>query len=453
MKVDLVTAEIGSTTTLVTLFGKLGSRNAAPIDQAEHFTTVREGDVTLGIERALKKLEEKHHEPINWEEFAATSSAAGGLRISVHGLVFDMTVRAAKEAALGAGGIIKHITAGKMQPQDLKEVAAVNPNIIVLAGGVDYGERETVEHNAQLFAQSDLAVPFVYAGNIAASERVRNILESAGKKVTLTENVYPRVDELNVHPLRALIQNIFAEHIIHAAGMEKIQSMVDFPVLPTPAAVMQTTELLSEMHGDCLSVDIGGATTDVDSVTDGNPELQELSISPEPRSKRTVEGDLGVFVNAKNVVQAMGQQIHQSFPNYKNLLASISPYPKTEMLERFAAHLGKFCLVSGLRRHAGRMRYLYGPLGRQKIIEGKDLTAVRCLFGTGGILSRSRFSREILLSTLNLSKLYRDNLLPGTEIKLYRDSSYIFAPIGLLCQLDRDSAIQVLQKNVEHLNP
>ena len=50
----------------------------------------------------------------------ATSSAAGGLRMTVHGLVYDMTVRC-KEAALGAGGIIKMVTAGKLRRTDLKE--------------------------------------------------------------------------------------------------------------------------------------------------------------------------------------------------------------------------------------------------------------------------------------------------------------------------------------------
>ena len=41
----------------------------------------------------------------------ATSSAAGGLKMTVHGLVYDMTAKAAREAALGAGGILHYVTA------------------------------------------------------------------------------------------------------------------------------------------------------------------------------------------------------------------------------------------------------------------------------------------------------------------------------------------------------
>ena len=35
----------------------------------------------------------------------ATSSAAGGLKITVHGLVYEMTAKAAKQAALNAGAM------------------------------------------------------------------------------------------------------------------------------------------------------------------------------------------------------------------------------------------------------------------------------------------------------------------------------------------------------------
>ena len=44
----------------------------------------------------------------------ATSSAAGGLKMTVHGLVYDMTAKAAGEAALGAGGILHYVTAGRL---------------------------------------------------------------------------------------------------------------------------------------------------------------------------------------------------------------------------------------------------------------------------------------------------------------------------------------------------
>ena len=61
--------------------------------------------------------------------------------MTVHGLVYDMTAKAAKEAALGAGGIIHDITVGRLRRTDLKRIKEINPNLILIAGGVDYGRK------------------------------------------------------------------------------------------------------------------------------------------------------------------------------------------------------------------------------------------------------------------------------------------------------------------------
>ena len=79
--------------------------------------------------------------------------------MTVHGLVYDMTVRAAREAALGAGAVLRHLTAGPIADSDLEKIAAIRPNIILLAGGVDYSERGIVLENAEKLASLDLPVP------------------------------------------------------------------------------------------------------------------------------------------------------------------------------------------------------------------------------------------------------------------------------------------------------
>ncbi len=452
MHVDAIIAEIGSTTTLISAVDGINTKTPRFLGQGEHYTTVQEGDVTLGIDKALKLLEQKLGSPLDWDIFLASSSAAGGLRVTVHGLVYDMTVKAAKEAALGAGAIIKHITAGKVSSSDLEKTRSVNPNMVLIAGGVDHGETDTVLHNARLFAESAINCPYVYAGNAAVADRVREILERGGKKTTLTENVYPKVDELNVEPVRKVLQDLFSKHIIHARGMEKIEGIVKYPILPTPAAVMLTSQLLARRFGDVLCVDIGGATTDIDSVTYGNPELAEYASTPEPYAKRTVEGDLGIYVNASHVASLIGPEIERHHPNFKDLLRQLTPYPQKEEMETFAAYLATYCFTNAMRRHAGRLKYYYGPLGRKKTIEGRDLTYVKAVFGTGGILSRSRFSSQILNSIRSLTKQYPNELLPSAGVKVYRDREYLFAPIGVLSTVDEESAETLLRASIEELD-
>ena len=92
-------------------------------------------DVRNGLSGAIKDLAANLNVgEIKYKDMFATSSAAGGLKMTVHGLVYDMTVKAAKEAALGAGAVIKQVTAGKIKRTDLKKIKEIKPNIILKDG-------------------------------------------------------------------------------------------------------------------------------------------------------------------------------------------------------------------------------------------------------------------------------------------------------------------------------
>ena len=71
--------------------------------------------------------------------------------------------------------------------------------------------------------------------------------------------------------------------------------------------MLLAAEIFADTLGDALVIDVGGATTDIHSVTNGSMEWTSRSIDPEPRAKRTVEGDLGVFVNARQVAAMAGE--------------------------------------------------------------------------------------------------------------------------------------------------
>jgi uncharacterized protein (TIGR01319 family) len=450
MKIDLLVAEIGSTTTVLTAFQTIGS-DLSILVQSEYKTTIPEGDVTIGIEKALDIISKKLGEKIQWNKFLATSSAAGGLTVTVHGLVYDMTVKAAQEASLGAGAIIKYVTAGRLRDSQLTRIKNINPKLIILSGGVDYGEEDIVIENAKLLASLPLKSPVVYAGNCAIQDDIKEIFDEQNKKIIITENVYPKVDQLNVEPARKIIQEVFSKHIINAPGMGKVYEIVDEEIIPTPAAVVHTTELLSTLYDDVLTIDIGGATTDIVSVTDGSPEIQKILVSPEPKTKRTVDGDLGIYLNAPHVIDLIGKEnIKNLFSNYDELLKNLTPFPKNNLEEEFSAFLAKYCLLTAIKRHAGKINYVYTPLGRQKIAQGKDLTAIKVLFGTGGILSRSKYRKKIMESFLT-HKFSEDLLIPSKEVKFAYDKNYIFANIGIIGKYYKDEALSLLRNDVEFI--
>ena len=456
MKIDVLVAEIGSTTTVVNAFDHLESDSPVFLGQGQAPTSVKEGDVNIGLQAAIEDMKKNLHienEKLEYTNMLATSSAAGGLRMTVHGLVYDMTVKAAKEAALGAGANIHLITAGKLSKVDMIKLDRIKPNIILIASGVDYGERETALYNSELIAASDLNIPVIYAGNIAVADDVKLIFEAYSKEKNLhiVPNVYPKIDILNIEPTREVIQDIFEEHITEAKGMEKIREMVNGPIIPTPGAVMKASKILKDEIGDLVTIDVGGATTDIHSVTEGTEKVNKILVEPEPVAKRTVEGDLGVFINKKNIVdiikiEKLEKELNMSSEDIEKFTDSDIAIPQTEEHKRFIERLTKEAVIVSINRHAGGYRTYFG--GKTNTLAfGKDLTAVKWIVGTGGALTRLTAREEILNSISQFNRA--DKLLPTAEAKILIDNDYIMASLGVLSSLNKEAAIKLLLKSLK----
>ena len=453
MKVDVLVAEIGSTTTVVNAFQGINTNEPVFIGQGQAPTSVLDGDVRIGLQGAVEDLRTKlGTETLEYQEMLATSSAAGGLKMTVHGLVYDMTARAAKEAALGAGAIIHNVTAGKLRRTDLAKIKEIKPNLILIAGGVDYGERETAIYNAEMIRSLGLKIPVIYGGNIENQEEMKLIFdEESGTKLYIVDNVYPKIDDLNVEPARKVIQEAFEEHIIHAPGMEHVRDMVNGPIIPTPGAVMEATKVLYECLGDLIVLDVGGATTDLHSVTDASDEIARILVSPEPKAKRTVEGDLGVYVNMNNIIEVIGEsKLAEELADLDlaKIKETYKAIPKTDEEIRFVERLTKEAVLRAVERHAGKLRYVYGPSGRTTLAEGKDLTQVKYIIGTGGALTRLP-NRVAIMKSIADSNHTGLNLYPGQHAKVLVDNDYIMASLGVLSRRHKEAAIKLMEKSLQ----
>jgi len=447
MSVTLV-AEIGSTTTVVNAFTGLDGENPQFIAQGQAPTSVDSGDVLLGLNSAVEQLTQRLGQELDVDRFYATSSAAGGLKMTVHGLVYDMTVKAAREAALGAGAVLKYATAGRLTDTDLNQVEKIRPNIILLAGGVDYGDKSVVLSNAKTLKDGllkiGMSIPVIYAGNTAAAEEVRQIFMAAGLKLYVVENVYPSIDQLNVEPTRKVIQSVFEQHITQAPGMARIREKVQGDIIPTPGAVMLAAKCLYKEIGDLLVVDVGGATTDVHSVTEGSEEINRILISPEPAAKRTVEGDLGVYVNAAQIIALIGQaQLKARYGDDFQIL--LRPVPESVEEIALSRELTAKAVEVAVKRHAGRLINLYGSGGRTTVAQGKDLTKVKLIVGTGGALTRLPGGVEILASITNQPG---KELLPRHVAAVLLDRDYILASLGVLSLAHRAGAVSLMYESL-----
>ena len=147
--------------------------------------------------------------------------------------------------------------------------------------------------------------------------------------------------------------------------------------------------LLGKENPDLVVLDVGGATTDVHSVATESDKIARIMISPEPKAKRTVEGDLGVFVNRMKVIESMGEEefrkkCEKAGIDPDKTLESYVAIPKNDDERTLVEILTEEAVLKAMERHAGYIRYIYGPSGRSTVAEGKDLTQVKYIIGTGG---------------------------------------------------------------------
>ena len=440
MTIDALVLEVGSTITKANGFRRSSDGWFDHVAQGVAPTTVAAGDVGVGVDQAVAQLQESSGLSTAGAEVLVTSSAAGGLRMTVHGLTMGMTARAAREAALGAGAIVTLVTAGPLGADDLDQIRAIDPSMVLLAGGVDHGDQEVVLANARALAASGVRGPVLYAGNVAVQRAVAHIFEGSGIELVVTDNVFPDIDELAVEPVRALVHEEFNRHIVHAPGMARLADLSEWRILPTPGAVLLGAELFADEVGDCLVVDVGGATTDVHSVTDGSPEWTARAIDPEPRAKRTVEGDLGVFVNAHTIAErAWGA-------DGAARLADLAAMPSTERQRQLTRELCAFAVTTAAQRHAGVVIDRYTPTGRRQVVRGRDLTAVQWVVGTGGALTRVPGGREILRSICSGPGTH---LLPPPGARILIDRDYLFSALGTLAQAHPDEVRATFRRWVQ----
>jgi len=417
-----------------------------------------ESDVTVGLQAALDDLQRRLGGLPDFRYRLASSSAAGGLRMVTVGLVRELTAEAARRAALGAGAKLAGTFAYDLTADDADAITALAPDILLLAGGTDGGNRDVIEHNARMLAETALACPILVAGNRTAKDGVRAVLEAAGKTVRVTENVMPEFNVLNVEPAREAIRQVFMERIVHAKGIDKAAALFDAVLMPTPAAVLEGARLLADALGDLVVIDIGGATTDVHSVCDGAPTREGVVVQglPQPFLSRSVEGDLGMRISAPSTVEAVGlsglaEDAGVGEARMTGILdkvaSDIGHVPESADERAFDRALARAAVGIAVRRHAGTTETVFTATGPATIQKGKDLGGVGTVIGTGGVLAHGTDAAEILAPAL-ADPAEPQSLRPKSP-SLLLDRAYILYACGLLGSVEAETARRLGLANLE----
>lgn len=444
----VVCVDFGSTFTKALLVDvPTGSLLAA----ASHRTTI-DTDVLDGWDACLSVLVEADPRAAG-AEVLACSSAGGGLRIAVVGNEELVTAEAGRRVALSSGGHVVHAASGGLG--DLAALRLDRPDVLLLVGGTDGGNAEVLVSCASALAEARWAGPVVVAGNVDAQDEVAGLLEGGGTPYVLAENVVPRIGVLAPDSARAAIREMFLRHVI---GGKHLSRRADFAAMvrgATPDVVLTAVELLARMAGDVVVVDVGGATTDVHSVLEPDPEDAGLSrevVATLPVS-RTVEGDLGMRWSAvSTVAEGVAAGLLADTPDLAAAARLRRDRPEwlpTTPAEAYDDELVASAAVGvALRRHAGRRQVAYDAGSRVVRRSGKDLREVDVLVGSGGVLRGRPDVAARVLGSVTGTELPGGWQLPR-EPRVVVDRDYVLAAAGLLAEEHPHAARTLLERLLE----
>lgn len=441
--------DVGSTYTKLHLVDT--SKNVI-LAGASSYTTV-ETDVREGFNKAYKKLREISD--VKYDKILGCSSASGGLKVIAIGFSKSLTTDAARLASLSSGARILDVYSYELKDEQVEKIKSAGADIIVLCGGTDHGNRDNIIYNAKKLANGSVKTPVVVAGNIDTHEEIRDIFNKADVPCDFTENVMPTTNTINYRPLRKTIGDLFIKTIAHAKGIDLLSQ--DFEILlPTPVAVQKAMSVYAK-HLDkvILSVDIGGATTDIHSI--GKTYYgEENVISPpidEPYEKRTVEGDMGMRYSATALYESVGDEPFLKFGikdakektefrfNHTNYI------PDNEEDLFFDNALCYIATHTSLMRHVGHIKKIKTPTRTIYEQYGKDLRPAEMFIGTGGSLINSDDPKKILSAIRDLDEKY----LINRDVKCYLDKDYILSSAGLISTVDEEASYKLLKKYLKEL--
>lgn len=433
-------------------------------------------DVAIGVTNAIQEIEElsgrsllddtgrprtpEQSDGTGVDLYLSTSSAGGGLQMSVAGVVKSMSVESAERAALGAGAIIIDAIAvddGRKEHQRVERLRQLRPDMILFSGGTDGGTIRHLVEIAELIVSADPQprlgdghkLPVIFAGNRDAFPAVKELLEN---RVSLrqVENIRPSLERENLQPARKAIHDLFLEHVMQQApGYAKLTGWTSADIMSTPNAVGVIMQMIAaDRNINLLGVDIGGATTDVFSVFGG-------------QYHRSVSANLGMSYSICNVLaEAKLENIQRWIPfeisdsELRNQLRNKMIRPTTipqcirdlqieqavcrEALRLAFDHhrlLARGLAGGALEKNVGNI--FSQSDSSQSIVKLRDLDM---LVGSGGVLSHAPLRQQAALMMM-------DAFQPEGYTLLTVDSIFMMPQLGVLASILPEAASHVFEKD------
>jgi uncharacterized protein (TIGR01319 family) len=472
----ILATDCGSTTSKARFFMKIGDEFRF-IASGEAPTTVEAPyeDVTVGVRNAVREVEEltgykllgddtilpSNGKGAGVDIYATTSSAGGGLQMTVIGVVRNMTAESAERAALGAGAIVMDVVSSDEEREDFEKIARIRtlrPDMILFAGGTDGGNlREVIElaefirtANPRARFGASYSLPIVYAGNINARGQIKEILDQ-GFSLNIVNNIRPRLDMENPAPARNAVHEAFMKHVMsHAPGYNRLMKWTPIPIMPTPMGEGLGVQTIARIYrANTIGVGLGGATTNVYSIFD-------------EKFVRTVSANLGMSYSICNVLrEASFENIIRWIPfqitelELRNRLYNKMIRPTTiphTMDDLIIEHaVARESLRLAFQHHQFLATPLHGVsvgIALDKLFEDLeaheetyiDSMRIEWIAGTGGLLSHA--PRRVQSAMILI-----DGFRPAGITNLVQDSVFMMPHLGVLSTVHQEASIEIFEKD------
>lgn len=481
----ILIVDVGSTTTKGLLL-KRSDENFEIAALQNSPTTVEkpDEDVKIGILSVIDKLqknsgiklfgERNSRDLSNLSEdvlFLCTSSAGGGLQILVIGLTLFDSASSGRRTAFGAGGVILDTLAIDDKRSSLEQMMLMrllHPDIILMAGGVDGGAIAPLLRLGEILQIADpkpkfgdkQKIPLIFAGNKDARSFIGGLFKNRFD-LYIVPNIRPSMKLENLQPAREKIHNLFMDNVMEQSpGYSALKEKVADDIIPTPLGVIRSLQIISDsLDENVISVDIGGATTDIFSNILGT-------------YNRTVSANYGMSYSISNVFKDAGlDRIRKWLPDrigedyLRNYIGNKMLYPAyipsdndqvaVEMsIAREAIRLSKIQhlemnfntkeigFLDKITKNRQDLEKITEAFYIEKALEAKKFHfhEINIMIGAGGAISHAQSNEQALAIIV-------DGFSPQGITEIWKDIHFLTPHLGKLSSIDEETASRLLKDN------
>jgi hypothetical protein len=304
---SILAIDCGSATTTAALIEQVsGQYRLAATGQAPSTYNLPWQDITLGMLEASREIEKVAKRTLfnsgGWpitpqntnrqgvDAIIIVSSAGPPLPVVLAGLMKNITLASARRAAATTYAYVANELSldadpnpsthppllilgaphnGRLSPEaQMQLIQAGQPEVIILAGGIDGGAEQPVIELARIISMA-LRIPthtekptVLYAGNSETRAEVADIL---GPVTTLraVDNVRPTLEVENLAAIQMELENLYVQRkMSQLPGFQKLGSWSPYPVLPASKSFEKVIAYLGRHNNlNVIGANIGSGAT------------------------------------------------------------------------------------------------------------------------------------------------------------------------------------------------